>query len=154
MYPLPFVVLLMDCPASLDLAAYFNSAAIGGLVIAGRHSLSANASPSGSPAPIGPANSAARPRLSCRTRCRRPWGTGPAMQYRPAIDRYRPPRCGGKVRWSNRSAIAGSRGIVSGRGWRAALDRVAVAAWLAARHSALRSRSFTTRSWGSPGLLT
>jgi hypothetical protein len=27
MYPLPFVVLLMDCPASLDLAAYFNSAA-------------------------------------------------------------------------------------------------------------------------------
>jgi hypothetical protein len=27
MYPLPFVVLLIDCPASLDLAAYFNSAA-------------------------------------------------------------------------------------------------------------------------------
>jgi hypothetical protein len=27
MYPPPFVVLLMDCPASLDLAAYFNSAA-------------------------------------------------------------------------------------------------------------------------------
>jgi hypothetical protein len=27
MYPLPFVVLLMDCPVSLDLAAYFNSAA-------------------------------------------------------------------------------------------------------------------------------
>jgi hypothetical protein len=27
MYPLPFVVLLMDCPVSFDLAAYFNSAA-------------------------------------------------------------------------------------------------------------------------------
>ena len=27
MYPPPFVVLLMDCPASLDLAAYFNSTA-------------------------------------------------------------------------------------------------------------------------------
>ena len=71
---------------------------------------------SGSPVLRAPANPAARQRRSCRTWCKPLSGTVPVSRYRPATDRRRPSRCGGRARSRSRSAVAGSpRGALTKR---------------------------------------
>jgi hypothetical protein len=73
--------------------------------------ITATARRSGSPPSVAASNPAAR-RADNPAPSAQLSGTDPEPPYHPASDRRRPSRYGGKARWSNRSAGAGTRASV------------------------------------------